>query len=218
MSVKPPILVPRPETEELVDKILEWWGDRRAPRFLDVGCGTGCIGLALLQALGPDSSCVAIDNDHQAVALARENGRDRPGYSVIHRSADTRKPPSEVPFDFIVSNPPYIPTANLDTLEPEVAHYEARGALDGGPDGLDVVRSILARAPTYLHSDSTRTVWLELDDSHPSLFASDSFRATFTCKREHTLLDNTEVEAFDDTFGNPRFVRLSFQPTRRKSL
>lgn len=199
-----------------MDKILEWWGDRRrAARFLDVGCGTGCIGLALLEALGPDSSCVAIDSDHQAVALARENGRERPGYSAVLRSADTPKPSTEAPFDFIVSNPPYIPTANLDALEPEVAQYEARRALDGGPDGLDVVRSILAHAPTYLHPDSTRTVWLELDDSHPSLFVCDNFRARLTSRPEHP--DHTEAEAFDDIFGNPRFVRLSFEPNRRKS-
>lgn len=207
------MLVPRPETEELVDLVLEWWGDRGAARFVDVGCGTGCLGLALLEALPASSSCVAIDVSPVALALARDNGRGTSGYVVVDRSADHPKPNEEPPFDFVVSNPPYIPTADLENLQPEITRYEDRRALDGGPDGLDLVRCILDCAPSYLDANSTRTVWLELDVSHPRMLADPTARGTILPAPESGgYFARTSVETFDDLSGNPRFAKVSFLP------
>ncbi|KAJ8601446.1 hypothetical protein CTAYLR_005946 [Chrysophaeum taylorii] len=197
VTVRPPTLVPRPETEELVERIIEWWGDRPA-RFVDICCGTGCIALALRETL-PGSSCLAFDIDDAAVSLATENAAGR--FPVLRRSAEEPRPPTEPPYDFVVSNPPYIPTAELATLDPEVALFEDRAALDGGEDGLDVVRSILEHAPTYLDPDSARTVWLELDVSHPKKLLED---------RRTLVPDGVLLDTFDDLFGNPRFARLVF--------
>jgi len=185
LEVAPPTLIPRPETEELVDLILGWWGASGPARFADVGAGTGCLGLALLRELPAGSSCVALDVAPAAVALARRNAELLGlggAYSVVERRAADL----EGEFDFVASNPPYIPSADMASLEPEVAAWEDPGALDGGPDGLDVAREVLGAA-----RGRAPAVWLELDPTGPDLLARD-----FAC------------EAFADASGRPRFVRV----------
>lgn len=145
------VLVPRPETEMLVSWALELLpplGGR--PLVLDVGTGSGCIACALA-AERSDVRLVAVDASPAAVALARENVAtlglaDRVTVSV----SDLFSGLAPMSADLIVSNPPYIPTGVIDTLAPEVTDHEPRAALDGGPDGLALIRRLVSEAPRWL--------------------------------------------------------------------
>jgi release factor glutamine methyltransferase len=149
---KSPILIPRPETEELVEAILQskLLQSIPNPRILDIGAGTGAIGLSLLSQL-PNATCHSIDINLQAVELAQRNARSILGdewlerYNCTHHSfrqfvSENLDLPVALRFDLVVSNPPYIPSAEIAGLDEEVRVHEDRGALDGGVDGLDIVR------------------------------------------------------------------------------
>ena len=150
------VLIPRPETEILVDACLERLAQVDAPRVLEVGTGTGCIALSLATE-HPGTRVIATDISPRAVALASRN-RDALdlGGAVEIVGCDLA---SGVPdalmgtFDLLVSNPPYIPTEVLETeVPPEVKDHEPHLALDGGPDGLDVFRRLLELAPAALRA------------------------------------------------------------------
>jgi release factor glutamine methyltransferase len=144
-------MVPRPETELLA----EWALDvlprgPRPPLVIDLGTGTGCIACAIASER-PDAEVIALDVSLRAAMLAREN------VAALGLSARVRVEVSElfsalgpVGADVIVSNPPYLPTSLIATLAPEVRQYDPGGALDGGPDGLRVIRRIVAEAPQRL--------------------------------------------------------------------
>lgn len=143
-------LVPRPDTETVVDAALAGIADRHAPlRLLDLGTGTGCLLVALLHEL-PNAHGIGLDRSGDALATARANaGRN----GVIDRAAFVAGDwgaPLAGRFEIIASNPPYIPSATLPTLAPEVRAHDPAAALDGGPDGLDAYRSILAEAGRLL--------------------------------------------------------------------
>lgn len=120
-------LVPRPETEQLVERCLDLLRDVASPRVLDVGTGTGAIALALKDER-PDASVVALDASAAALALAAENAEST-GLDVelVHADLYDGLPPG--PFDLVVSNPPYVRADELDALEPEVRDWEPRDAL-----------------------------------------------------------------------------------------
>ena len=143
-TVNPSVLIPRPDSETLIDVLLVAIPDRQSPmRLLDLGTGSGCLLLGLLKAL-PQATGLGLDRSGAALSVARENA---------HRlSLDGRcrwiegqweAALSAGPFDIVVSNPPYIASAAIDRLAPEVAAHEPRGALDGGADGLDAYRAIV---------------------------------------------------------------------------
>lgn len=148
-QVGPATLDPRPDSETLVEAALAAIGDRAsAIEVLDLGTGTGCLLLAMLTEL-PQARGLGIDVSADAVAVARDNaaalglsGRAR--FAVADWRAPAAlwggAPPGG--FACILSNPPYIPSEQIDRLAPEVACYEPRGALDGGIDGLDAYRSL----------------------------------------------------------------------------
>jgi release factor glutamine methyltransferase len=146
-KVTPAVLVPRPDSETLVEAALALLADRhRAWRLLDLGVGSGCLLLTLLKEL-PRASGVGLEVSHEALAVARHNAVTLGVTSratLIH--GDWRQAGWEDrlggPFDLVVSNPPYIETAAISGLMPEVSRYEPRAALDGGPDGLDAYRTI----------------------------------------------------------------------------
>lgn len=141
-SVGPDVLVPRPESETLVEAALALKPDACAPlRILDLGTGSGCLLLALL-AERPQAWGVGIDRSGAAIARARANAQ---ALGLSHRAAFVVGDWLEAVtgrFDIIVSNPPYIPDAEISHLEPEVARYEPRLALAGGSDGLHCYRRI----------------------------------------------------------------------------
>jgi release factor glutamine methyltransferase len=135
-------LDPRPETESVVEAVLQRISDRRAPlSILDLGTGTGCLLLALLGEL-PAASGVGIDIAEDAVRTAARNAASLGfGDRALFLVGDWGGALSER-FDIIVANPPYIASVDLTSLPPEVACYDPRRALDGGEDGLDSYRAI----------------------------------------------------------------------------
>lgn len=141
------VLVPRPETETLVDAALEWAQQRPAPLVIaDVGTGSGCIAVALAVHL-PQAHIYAIDLSCEALAVARQNVmRYHVDARVTLLTGDLLAPLPQ-PVDLLVSNPPYTILAEVDT---GVRMHEPHVALDGGCDGLAVYRRLLAAAPTAL--------------------------------------------------------------------
>lgn len=135
-------LDPRPESETIVDGVLARMTDRQTPAsVLDLGTGTGCLLLAILTEL-PRARGLGIDLSPAALAIAEGNAH-RLGLAAraAFRQGDFGLG-LEGPFDIVVSNPPYIATGEIDHLMPEVARYEPRIALDGGPDGLRAMRAL----------------------------------------------------------------------------
>lgn len=127
------VLIPRPETEVLVDVVLEGLADVEAPCVLEVGCGTGCIACSLAKEAG--AHVVATDVSPEAVACAQRNVAALGLDELVEAVECDCVAGIAGSFDCLVSNPPYIPTAELAELPHEVAGFEPRLALDGGPDG-----------------------------------------------------------------------------------
>ena len=138
-------LIPRQDTECLVEEAMKNLHDGMA--ILDVCCGTGCILLSLLH-YSNDCTGVGVDIDANAVSLAKKNAKNL-GIDATFSVSDLFES-VEGTFDLITSNPPYIPTKVIETLDPEVKDYEPVAALDGGEDGLTFYRLIAAKAKQYL--------------------------------------------------------------------
>lgn len=147
-KVTPAVLIPRPETELLVEAIVQaadrlWPGG--APQAADIGTGSGAIAAALAH-LRPSWRISASDISPEALAVAQENVR-RLGLDVAFKQGNLLEPFAGEPLDIVVSNPPYIPADTIAHLQPEVRDHEPRGALDGGPDGLAPYRTMMAQLP-----------------------------------------------------------------------
>ncbi|MEL6298521.1 MAG: peptide chain release factor N(5)-glutamine methyltransferase [Pseudomonadota bacterium] len=143
-EVTPDVLDPRPETELIVDVVLEWAdeaGRNRPWRILDLGTGTGCLAITLLAEL-PEASAVAVDVSEAALAVAAANaGALAVSDRLQLECADLRDGISGT-FNIVVSNPPYIPGPDIAHLDVAVRNHDPHVALDGGPDGLSFYRSI----------------------------------------------------------------------------
>ncbi|MCR5825043.1 MAG: peptide chain release factor N(5)-glutamine methyltransferase [Oscillospiraceae bacterium] len=146
LDISDAVLIPRPDTEVLTARAIEMAQAYHAPRVLDLCAGSGCIGLALAKHVA-DARVLLGELDDEAVKICRRNIRRNAlntRVSVMCVNA-LEKPPRQMgEFDVIVSNPPYIPTADIDTLDASVREHEPRLALDGGADGLDFFRAICA--------------------------------------------------------------------------
>ena len=153
-------LIPRPETELLVEAVLQWINGRphlttaRIPlRILDVGTGTGAIALALATHL-PSADITATDLSSAALSIAQHNaGRLHLGHRIHFLPSDLLAAPqfkTAAPFDVIVSNPPYVSIYEAATLQPEVMDHEPHLALFAGPTGLDIYRRLIPQAHTAL--------------------------------------------------------------------
>jgi release factor glutamine methyltransferase len=148
-------LIPRPETEQLIDHVLATpalWRNEQ-PRVVDVGTGSGCIALSLAQER-PQARLVAIDSSPDALALARENA-DRCGLAarVDFREGSGCGAFRAGSIDAVVSNPPYIPSSVVPTLDRWICDHEPLAALDGGADGLTCIRAITRDAAMVLKPD-----------------------------------------------------------------
>lgn len=153
-AITPAVLVPRQETELLVELAIERAGIVNAPTVLDVGTGSGCVVLAIA-AHAPGADVHAVDLSEDALAVAVQN-REANGLTdrVTFHKGDLLSGFVDTPtrWDVIVSNPPYIPSKVLETLSPEV-RAEPRMALDGGSDGLDPTRKLMEQAAGLLADD-----------------------------------------------------------------
>lgn len=166
VKVKPGVLIPRPETEVLVDEVLSALQDVEAPRVADIGCGSGCIACALATE-APAVRVWATDISDAACELVRENvvalGVEE-RVQVILCDLDAGMPSElEGTFDVLVSNPPYIPDEVMAKLPSEVKDFEPELALAGGADGLDVFRRLLTSAKRLLKPAGLLAVELHED-------------------------------------------------------
>lgn len=169
IAVQPPLLIPRPETEEWVANLIAELPHDQPLRILDVGTGTGCIALALAQQL-PKSIITGIDINPAAIACAQLNAQRNAITNVHFVLADiaTYKPLHKI--DLIVGNPPYIPAEQLAFLMPSVRNWEDPGALIAGDDGLAVIHAMLQAGKEFAALPSLLpTVVLEMDASHGAL-------------------------------------------------
>ena len=147
LEINPNVLIPRADSELAVDAALSCLTDAAEPRVLDLCTGSGCIGIAIAARI-PACRVILADLDRRALLLAKRNAMlNHVSGRVLCAEADVHEGPSPRlgEFTLIVCNPPYIPTGELETLDPSVRDYEPRLALDGGEDGFDFYRSIFAR-------------------------------------------------------------------------
>lgn len=198
LGVTPKVLVPRPDTETLVEAALDILSACEVPlTVVDLGTGSGAIALSLAKAC-PVHTVYATDRSADALAVAQANA-SRNG--LDHRVTFVQgawfapfrgKPPL---FDVVVSNPPYIPSADIDELEPEVAVYEPRLALDGDTDGLRDLAAIIAGCRVHLKPSG----WLLLE------MGWDQREAVRALLEADGCFDS--IRFFDDYAGNNRAVR-----------
>jgi release factor glutamine methyltransferase len=194
--VTPDVLIPRPETEHLIEAALVWGRDRAGLRIADVGTGSGAIAITLARHL-PGSRVWAVDVSAAALDVARNNASR---HGVADRIAfvlgDLLEPAITAGqrFDLIAANLPYIPSAELDTLE--VVKHEPRLALDGGADGLDVIRRLLDQASRVLADEGL--ILLECAAGQGERVAALS-RAAFP---------DAAVDVIPDLAGHDRVVRI----------
>ena len=200
-------LIPRPETEILVEAAEREVARRLTLeprpagtpnlRVVDVGTGSGAIAIALATLLRrrrmlPEVTLLAVDSSAAALSLAREN-------AVAHAVADAiwfvegdLLPPGEAPFDLILANLPYIPSGDMDGL-PVAASFEPRVALDGGPDGLDLVRRLLAALPKALAPSGTALLEIGFDQG-PAVEAEVArLSRAWTCRIQADLSGHPRV-------------------------
>jgi len=165
LQVNKHVLTPRPETEVIVDEVLKAFPEQMPFNMLDLGVGSGTILLAVL-AERPAAKGLGIDVSEEALAVARENAAnlDLAGRTALLRG-DWTNGLGDDSFDLVVSNPPYIATEVIDTLEPEVRDHEPRLALDGGPDGLDAYRVLAGEILRVLKPGAMFAVEISHDQS-----------------------------------------------------
>ncbi|KAM4612589.1 MTRF1L release factor glutamine methyltransferase isoform 2-T2 [Polymixia lowei] len=210
LKMRPPVFIPRPETEELVELVLadlqlrQETGVRAEAQHicLEVGCGSGAISLSLLKSL-PRLRAIALDQSQDAVDLTRENAlslglQDRLQIHHIDviKGADTVVSLYDS-ISTLVSNPPYLFLEDMTSLEPEILRFEDHAALDGGKDGLTVIRQILTLAPKLLSNHGR--VYLEVDPRHPPVIQQ--------WVEEH-VEELLYVETRHDITDRPRFCIL----------
>jgi len=141
-------LIPRPETELLVDKILKIYREKKIS-ILDIGTGSGCIIISLLSSL-KNSKGVGIDISKNAISTAKKNALK---YKLTKRVKFINKSFNNIfskKFDLIVSNPPYIDSKDIKNLSDDIKRYEPRIALDGGNDGLDLIKKVIYKSKSIL--------------------------------------------------------------------
>ncbi|XP_062853056.1 MTRF1L release factor glutamine methyltransferase isoform X2 [Trichomycterus rosablanca] len=172
LKMRPPVFIPRPETEELVSLVLEDLlveQGKRTLRCLEVGCGSGAISLSLLHSMS-ELKAIALDQSKDAVGLTKENAsrlglQDR--LEVHH--LDIMKDADLIvgdfsPVDVLVSNPPYLFHQDMESLQAEILRFEDHTALDGGLDGMSVIRQILALATKLLRDKGLRFCILQKEE------------------------------------------------------
>jgi len=191
-NVEPGVLIPRPETELLVEICLTRMG--QTGRLLDVGVGSGAISIAILSER-PEWTGVGLDISAKALKTASANvERFSMADRMEVRESNFFSALNKETFSLIVSNPPYIPSAVVPKLMPEVSGHEPREALDGGEDGLDAIRHLARQGSMFLEKDGCMAV--EFGDGQEK-----DVKEIFTGAGKYK-----DIEIFDDYSGRPRVV------------
>jgi len=179
IAVNRHVLVPRPETELLAELGWQFLStiNHQPSTALDFGTGGGCLAVALAVKC-PNARVVALEASADALAVARENaGRNGVGDRIeFHCGNGFAALPAGARFHLVVSNPPYIPSGEIASLQPEVRDFDPHGALDGGPDGLDFHRLLAAQAGPFLQPDGR--IMLEFGDGQ-----ADAVRRIFEAQK-----------------------------------
>lgn len=192
--VSPEVLIPRPETELLVERALQVAESKAQPQIADVGTGSGVIAISLAVAL-PAADILAIDLSRAALRIARKNAtRHQQQHRIQFLQADLLLP-VHAHFDLICANLPYIPTTTLDTLA--VSKWEPRLALDGGEGGLDLIERLLCQARMRLGSRGTVLLETEATLGPATLVAAQSAFPT------------AHVTLHQDLAGQDRLVEIT---------
>jgi release factor glutamine methyltransferase len=165
-KVTPDVLIPRPETELLVELALKLFEPDSDPQICDVGTGSGCIAITLLHTR-PRAHAIALDISEAAISIAKDNAtqhfvNDRISFVVSDCFQSLVDPP---PFDLIVSNPPYVSAEALEGLQREVRDHEPRVALTPGSDGLLFIRRLLQEAADFLKSEGYLLIEIGFDQA-----------------------------------------------------
>jgi len=148
--VTPDVLIPRPETEILVENAIKDLRSKSDASFCEVGVGSGCISVSILHEL-PSATAVGIDVSEKALEITRKNAeKHRVSNRLTLLRSDVFEALTEQRFDMIVSNPPYVPRSDFETLQPEVRDFEPHVALTDGSDGLSIIEMIISGAPQRL--------------------------------------------------------------------
>ena len=194
--VTPEVLIPRPETEHVIETVLELISDRkRALRIVDVGTGSGCIAVALAKEL-PKAEIHATDSSNSALQVARTNAaRLEVENRVRYHHTDLLAGLSP-PFDFVLSNPPYVGESESDSVQLEVRKFEPRSAVFAGPTGLEVISRLIPQAYDVLRGDG----WLIMEISGT------------IAEKTKQLLTNWDFEFIPDLQSIPRVVRARKRP------
>ena len=197
------VLVPRPETEMLAERAWQWLSAVSASpsTALDFGTGSGCLAIALA-ARCPGAQIHATDISEEALRVARENAalNNLSDKILFHSGDGFAALPRDLPFDLIVSNPPYVPSAEIATLAPEVRDHDPRLALDGGADGLDFYHRLASEAASHLRS--TGRMMLESGDGQ-----SEQIRQIFV--QHKWVVESVEADYTD----RPRILTLRSERT-----
>ncbi|HMP72701.1 MAG TPA: peptide chain release factor N(5)-glutamine methyltransferase [Kiritimatiellia bacterium] len=203
LAVSPAVLIPRPETEHLIDLVLADPALKNNPRpsILDIGTGSGCIALALAAAR-PEARVIATDLSPDALDLARANAASlRLDHRIQFLHASRCGPLPLESIDLIVSNPPYISENEWTRLDPCVRDFEPKLALAAGSDGLDLFRQILPEAYRVLRPSGV--CWLEMGETQASAVTRIAREAGFP-----------HITIHRDLYGKERFLRCSpFEPS-----
>lgn len=192
--VAPSVLLPRPDTEVLVEEVLS--GERAEELlFADIGTGSGCIA-GILTDERPGWRGIGIDRSFAALTIARRNCAQERVALVCSDMLSAVAPASR--FDLIVSNPPYIPSETVQTLDTSVRDFEPHSALDGGPDGLDFYRKLAAGAPAFLKPGGRLycEIGFDQEEAVRKLFSKNPWKE-FRCRR--------------DLAGHPRVIRCGLR-------
>jgi len=212
LALRPPVFIPRPETELLVERVIAELQGLSSGRVLELCCGSGAVTLAVLNN-APNCSGLAVDRSPEATALTRENatalGLEGRCEARLHElSADSRLALGGEKFDLVVANPPYVLRGDMGGLQEEILWYEDPRALDGGLDGLDLVRVILEQAPDWLKPGGL--MYLEVEPRHgqtlPSLITTDARSPWRVC------------EVIQDLHQRDRFVKLQLMGEAEEKL
>lgn len=207
LQMKPPVFIPRPETEMLVDLVVGHYREDEQLDILEVGCGSGAISLSLLHEF-EKVHMTAIDASKEAVNLTLENA-ERLGLAsrlcLHHIRLTEGSIPDELSrgrakYDVIVSNPPYVFSEDMADLDPEISRNEDLNALGAGPHGLTVITTIIQQARHLLKPGSL--IWLETDVRHHEMIQ--------TWLLEHPETRVQFKKCYMDYTDRPRFCQLEY--------